>query len=186
MSELNTKMTAIADEIRELSNTSNKMNLDTMTNNLSEANSEINTQTDLIEQIVTALNGKAAGGDITLPTLNNPGTASDLLEGKELIDGNGNVVTGTIPTQTAQTITPGTTDKTIASGKYLTGTQTIKGDANLVAENIVKGKSIFGVEGSAESGGGGAIPTYSGTIITPMLLGSCEYAFLYIDNNLNY
>lgn len=57
--------------------------------------------------------------------------------------------------QAAQTITPGTTNKTIASGRYLTGTQTIKGDANLVAANIVKGVSIFGVTGTAETGGTG-------------------------------
>jgi len=50
--------------------------------------------------------------------------------------------------QAAQTITPGTSNKTIASGRYLTGTQTIKGDANLKAANIKKGVSIFGVAGS--------------------------------------
>ena len=58
--------------------------------------------------------------------------------------------------QAAQTITPGTTDKTIASGQYLTGVQTIKGDANLVAGNIKKGVSIFGVDGSMETGSGGS------------------------------
>lgn len=66
----------------------------------------------------------------------------------------GSKVTGTIASQGAQTITPGTSDKTIASGKYLSGTQTIKGDANLKAENIAKGVSIFGVAGSLEAGGG--------------------------------
>ena len=55
-----------------------------------------------------------------------------------------------LTTQGAQTITPGTSTKTIASGRYLTGTQTIKGDANLVAANIKKGVSIFGVAGSNE------------------------------------
>lgn len=55
--------------------------------------------------------------------------------------------------QAAQTITPGTSNKTISSGRYLTGTQTIKGDANLKAANIVKGVSIFGVTGTAETGG---------------------------------
>lgn len=50
--------------------------------------------------------------------------------------------------QAAQTITPGTSNKTIASGRYLTGTQTIKGDANLVASNIKSGVSIFGVTGT--------------------------------------
>ena len=58
--------------------------------------------------------------------------------------------------QAAQTITPTTSDQTIASDKYLTGTQTIKGDANLVAGNIKKDVSIFGVTGSYEGGGGGS------------------------------
>lgn len=61
-------------------------------------------------------------------------------------------VTSQLTTQAAQTITPGTSDKTIASGRYLTGTQTIKGDANLVAANIKSGVSIFGVAGSLTSG----------------------------------
>jgi hypothetical protein len=55
--------------------------------------------------------------------------------------------------QAAQTITPGTSNKTIASGRYLTGTQTIKGDSNLTAGNIKKGVSIFNVAGSYEGGG---------------------------------
>ena len=50
--------------------------------------------------------------------------------------------------QPAQTITPGTTSKTIPSGRYLTGAQTIKGDVNLKAENIKSGVSIFGVAGN--------------------------------------
>ena len=63
----------------------------------------------------------------------------------------GSKVTGNIASQGAQTITPGTSNKTIAAGKYLSGAQTIKGDANLVAGNIVKGKSIFGVAGTAQN-----------------------------------
>ena len=59
-----------------------------------------------------------------------------------------------LSTQAAQTITPSTTDKTIASGKYLTGNQTVKGDANLVPGNIKSGVSIFGVSGSYEGSGG--------------------------------
>ena len=63
----------------------------------------------------------------------------------------GNLVTGTIPSKGATTYTPGKTNQTIASGNYLSGTQTIKGDANLVAGNIAKGKSIFGITGSYTS-----------------------------------
>lgn len=54
-----------------------------------------------------------------------------------------------LTTQAAQTITPTTSDQTIASGKYLTGVQTIKGDANLVPESIVENITIFGVTGNA-------------------------------------
>ncbi len=77
---------------------------------------------------------------------------------------NGEKITGTIPSQAAQTITPGTTDQTIASGKYLSGTQTIKGDANLIAENIAKGVSIFDVVGALEAGGGTEIATGTLTV----------------------
>ena len=48
----------------------------------------------------------------------------------------------------AQTYTPRTSDQTIAAGAYLTGKQTIKGDANLTAANIRTGVSIFNVEGT--------------------------------------
>lgn len=54
-------------------------------------------------------------------------------------------------TKTAATIIPNTTDQIVAAGQYLTGIQTIKGDANLVAENIASGVSIFGVTGTHSS-----------------------------------
>ena len=50
--------------------------------------------------------------------------------------------------QAAQTIMPSTSDQTISAGTYLTGAQTIKGDADLVASNIKAGVDIFGVEGT--------------------------------------
>lgn len=61
--------------------------------------------------------------------------------------------TNQLTTKSAQTYTPTTTDQTIASGQYLTGVQTIKGDANLLAENIKKDVVIFGITGTYEGGG---------------------------------
>ena len=63
--------------------------------------------------------------------------------------GNSSVsLTASVTTKAAATITPTTTNQTIAAGTYLTGTQTIAGDSNLVAGNIVSGKTIFGVSGN--------------------------------------
>ena len=57
-------------------------------------------------------------------------------------------LTASVTTKAAATITPGTSSQSIAAGTYLTGAQTISGDANLVASNIKSGVSIFGVNGS--------------------------------------
>lgn len=65
--------------------------------------------------------------------------------------GNSSVsLTASVTTKAAATITPGTSDQEIAAGTYVTGKQTIKGDANLKAENIVAGIRIFNTNGSAK------------------------------------
>lgn len=65
--------------------------------------------------------------------------------------GNSSVsLTASVTTKAAATITPTTSDQTIAAGTYCTGKQTIKGDANLVASKIVYPNSIFGVTGTAK------------------------------------
>jgi len=57
-------------------------------------------------------------------------------------------VTGTIASKAAATYTPTTTNQTIAAGQYLSGAQTIAGDADLVAANIKTGVNIFNVAGT--------------------------------------
>ena len=98
--------------------------------------------------VITASNSKTQN---VTPTV-SAGYVSSGTAGTITVSGSN---TSNLTTQAAQTITPTTTDQTIASGKYLTGTQTIKGDANLVAGNIKKDVQIFGVTGTYEGGGGG-------------------------------
>ena len=62
----------------------------------------------------------------------------------------GEKITGTITSLEATEYIPTVIDQTINSGQYLSGNQVIKGDINLVAGNIKKGISIFGVEGIYE------------------------------------
>lgn len=58
---VHSKMTALADEVRELSGATEALSIDAMTTNVGEANDEINTQVDLIAQLAAALEGKASG-----------------------------------------------------------------------------------------------------------------------------
>ena len=60
-------------------------------------------------------------------------------------------LTATVTTKAAATITPGTSNQTIAAGTYLAGAQTITGDPDLIASNIKSGVNIFGVAGSLTS-----------------------------------
>ena len=81
---------------------------------------------------------------------------ASLDNGNKMLDGvtgygDGTKYTGSIPSKSAQTYTPTTSDQQIASGQYLSGAQTIKGDANLVSGNIAKNVTIFGVTGSLAS-----------------------------------
>ncbi len=97
----------------------------------------------------------------------SPSTSSQAVSPDAGYNGLSSVTVNAIsPTKAAQTYTPGTTDQTIASGRWLTGAQTIKGDANLVAGNIKKDVSIFGVTGTYEGSGGGGAPLVTGSFTT--------------------
>ena len=60
-------------------------------------------------------------------------------------------LTASVTTKGATTYTPTTSNQTIAASTYLTGAQTIEGDANLQSGYIKSGISIFGVAGSLTS-----------------------------------
>jgi hypothetical protein len=89
--------------------------------------------------------------------------ASKLRDGVIAYGAGGTKYTGNMSEKSAATYTPGTSDQTIAANQYLTGAQTIKGDANLLASNILKNVSIFGVTGSL------ALPSISQDSTTKVL-----------------
>ena len=69
-------------------------------------------------------------------------TAADVLAGKTIGTENG-LVTGTIPSKAAATITPGKTSQVIAAGQYLSGAQTIASlGGNAVAADVLSGKTF--------------------------------------------
>lgn len=89
--------------------------------------------------------------------------ASKLRDGVIAYGAGGTKYTGSMSEKAAATYTPGTSDQTIAANQYLVGAQTIKGDANLLASNILKNVSIFGVTGSL------ALPSISQDSTTKVL-----------------
>ena len=89
-------------------------------------------------------------GTLKTPTVNSIGYVSSGVQTAGYFDTS--ATSGLqLSTQAAKTITPTTYSQTaVASGKYTTGNVTVAGDANLVSSNIVAGKSIFGVSGTAQ------------------------------------
>jgi hypothetical protein len=92
-----------------------------------------------------------AGKSSVVDTADADAVAGDILNGK-IGYVNGSKITGNIPSKGAATYTPGTASQTISAGQYLSGAQTISGDADLVAGNIKSGVNIFGVTGSFSGG----------------------------------
>ena len=110
----------------------------------------------------------------------SPTTSSQTITADNGYDGLSSVqINSQLTTQAAQTKYPSTSDQTISSGRYLTGTQTFKAvtTSNLTADNIKKdvvvkvGDSanagrIISVTGTYEGSGGGGTPVFSYTEIT--------------------
>lgn len=117
-------------------------------------------------EVATPTIDVSAGGLITATTEQEKG----------YVPGGRKSATQQLTTQGAATITPTTTNQTaVASGRYTTGDVVVSGDANLVAENIAEGVSIFGVQGT-HSGGGGDVATL--TIDAPS-----NHIYAYADEN---
>lgn len=89
-------------------------------------------------------------------------TASDILQDKTAYV-NGEKITGTISSYTGSSlIIPGVEDKVLstAEGIYLPKAVKVAGESELLAENIKKGVSIYGIVGTLESSGGNSAEYY--------------------------
>ena len=108
--------------------------------------------------------------------------ASDVLAGKTFTNNDGVEYTGTMVNRGgATTVTPTTSNQTKAAG-YYSGAITIKGDSNLIASNILSGKSIFGVKGNVVAGKKWA----SGTTRSNSVRKSFKYAGTTGTTSLSY
>lgn len=112
-----------------------------------------NTQVDMQGGFVT---GGASGASLQSKTV-SPSESAQTIKADYGYDGLSQVTVNAVSRtyvgsgvtkKSAATYTPGTSDQNIASGQYLNGTQTIKGDSNLTAGNIRNGVKIFNVTGS--------------------------------------
>ena len=95
----------------------------------------------------------------------NPDSSYDALSSVTVEAISNTYIGSSVTKKSAATYTPGTSNQSIASGQYLSGAQTIKGDSNLIASNIKKGVTIFNVTGSYNEATGG--PTLQSKIVSP-------------------
>ena len=79
------------------------------------------------------------------PNVTTPGYISSGTAGNSAVS-----LTASVTTRAAASLQPSTSAVTIPAGTYLTGAQTIPAEPNYVASSIVYGKSLWGLNGSAQ------------------------------------
>lgn len=113
-----------------------------------------------LQSLLEQVNALPEAGGVELPELTNEGSASDLLSGKQLIDGDGNKVTGTFSI-----------------------------DAELTAQDELIAQIQAAVDGLPEAGGSGnSFETVIGTVSAsgPIIGNTTTGTVYYIDGNSTY
>lgn len=151
-------MTGIADSVRTVKGTTAKIKISNIPSEVGNmAYVDNGNVTGIIDRVYINTPNVDFDKDSGLITATIP-------EKKGYVDSAAKGIDMQLDTQGAQTITPSTTDQTITKGKYLTGDQTILGEANLLPENILRGLdpvkkdtegekvrlTVFGVEGTLD------------------------------------
>ena len=144
-------------------------------NQFNSLNTTITLLNNQVNSLTSELSGKVAPAGTAI--------AGDVLTGKTFINSTGQTITGTMANNGTKTITPKASAQSLGAGYY--DKITINGDADLVAANIVSGKNIFGVTGTAtvSSLGGKSITTGTATGTIYMYTGSNTYTYTLTFNN---
>lgn len=111
--------------------------------NTNDATAEVN---DIVNAKTAYVNAEKITGNLAF---DGNATVNDVVASKTFFsDDPQTKLTGVVASLGATTYTPTTANQAIVN-KYLTGLQTIKGDANLIPENIKYGTTLFNVLGSS-------------------------------------
>ena len=164
---------------------------------MSNYNSTLQTNNADLQSILNTINTLPEFSEgVELPELANEGTAANLLLNKQLIDSEGNIVTGTMPNNGSITRTmDGVNTKSVSipagytSGGSVSLDSTIDNEvdeqASLIAQ-IMSAVDNLPEAGSGDGSGGASVETYTGTFtaISPGGIAMASADVYYTNQNL--